>query len=67
MNSRQLSPIHDYQTLMHSLGVAHSSTDFGCPKCSARSFVVLHGHPMEVECLKCHTVAPFSVAIDRAE
>jgi predicted RNA-binding Zn-ribbon protein involved in translation (DUF1610 family) len=54
---------HDYRDLMHSLGVAESASDFGCPKCSSRSFIVLHGHPMEVECLNCGTVAPFSVTL----
>jgi hypothetical protein len=29
--------------------------------------MVLHGHAMEVECLKCGTVAPFSVAVGHAE
>jgi len=66
MNSRQVPAIDDYRDLVHSLGVAQSSTEFACPNCSARSFVVLHGHPMEVECLKCGTVAPFSVAVGYA-
>ena len=48
---------------MHSLGVAESTAAFACPKCSARSFSVLQGYPMEVECLRCGTVAPFSVAV----
>jgi hypothetical protein len=47
---------------MQSLGVAHSATDFACPKCGARSFMVLHAHPMEGECLKCGTAALFTVA-----
>jgi NAD-dependent SIR2 family protein deacetylase len=41
--------------------------DFICPKCAGRSFMVLHGEPMKVECLKCGKVAPFSVAVGPAE
>ena len=63
MSSRQMLTVHNHRELMHSLGVAHSASDFACPKCNSRSFVVLHGHPMEVECLKCGTVAPFSVIL----
>jgi uncharacterized Zn finger protein len=37
--------------------------DFVCPKCASRSFMVLHDEPMQVECLKCGTVAPFSTAV----
>ena len=37
--------------------------DFICPNCASRSFMVLHGDPMEVKCLKCGKVAPFSVAV----
>ena len=61
MEARQVLATHDYQDLMQSLGVARSATDFCCPKCSARSFMVLRACPMEVECLKCATVAPFSI------
>jgi hypothetical protein len=33
---------------------------FVCPKCGARSFMVVPDvTPMQVECLKCETVAPF--------
>jgi len=46
--------------LMNSLGVAQAANDFGCPGCESRSFAVLHARPMEVECLRCGTVAPFS-------
>src|SRR5215470_2613274 len=63
MTPRQVLAVHDYRELMHSLGVAESTTTFACPKCSARSFVVLQEYPMEVECLRCGTVAPFSVAV----
>src|SRR5882724_5703047 len=41
--------------------------DFICPKCGSRSFMVLHGEPLQVECLKCGTVAPFSAAVGPAE
>jgi len=61
MNARQVLATHDYRDLMQSLGVARSATDFCCPKCEARSFMVLRACPMEVECLKCGTVAPFSI------
>lgn len=67
MNPREVLAIHDHRELLQSFGVAQSSTDFACPKCSARSFAVLHGLPMEVECLKCGTVAPFSVAASYVE
>ena len=30
--------------------------DFVCPKCGSRSFMVVPGEPMQVECLKCGTV-----------
>ena len=39
---------------------------FVCSECRDRSFVVLHGDPMEVKCLKCGTVAPFSAAVGLA-
>src|SRR5215813_4414661 len=61
MNAQEMLATHDYRDLMQSLGVARSATDFCCPKCSARSFMVLRACPMEVECLKCGTVAPFSI------
>jgi hypothetical protein len=67
MTPRQILAVHDYRDLMHCLGVAESPAAFACPKCSARSFSVLQGYPMEVECLKCGTVAPFSVAVGYAE
>ena len=41
--------------------------DFVCPTCGSRSFLVLHGEPMEVKCLKCGTVAPFSAAVGLAD
>jgi ribosomal protein S27AE len=66
MNSREVPAVDDYRDLVDSLGVAQSATEFACPNCSARSFVVLHVHPMEVECLKCGTVAPFSVTVGYA-
>jgi hypothetical protein len=62
MNPGHVLAVHDYRDLMHSLGVVQSATDFACPKCGARSFMVLRACPMEVECLKCNTVALFSVA-----
>ena len=35
---------------------------FACPKCGLRSFMVIPGSdPMEVECLRCEAVSPFSV------
>ena len=35
---------------------------FMCPKCGARSFSVIPGViPMQVECLKCGTMAPFNL------
>jgi len=61
MNARQVLATHDYRDLMQSLGVARSATDFCCPKCEARSFMVLRACPMEVECLRCCTVAHFSI------
>jgi len=68
MNAREVLATHDYRELMQSLGVARSATDFCCPKCESRSFMVLRAGPMEVECLKCGTVAPFSIrAVDGAE
>jgi Zn finger protein HypA/HybF involved in hydrogenase expression len=34
---------------------------FVCPKCGTRSFMVVSGSdPMQVECLKCGSVAPFA-------
>ena len=66
MTPSQLPAVHDHRALMHSLGVAESASDFGCPQCNSRSFAVLHGHPMEVECLKCGTVARFSVMLRAA-
>jgi len=59
--------LDDFRDLMQSLGVAQSAANFACPKCGARSFAVLHGCPMEVECLKCGMVAPYSVAVGYAE
>ena len=41
--------------------------DFVCSKCGSRSFTVLHGDPMEVKCLSCGKVAPFSVAVGSAK
>ena len=68
MNARQVLATHDYRELMQSLGVARSATDFCCPKCESRSFMVLRAGPMEVECLKCGTVALFSIrAADGAD
>ena len=61
MNARQVLATNDYRELMQSLGVARSATDFCCPACKSRSFMVLRACPMEVECLKCGTVAPFSI------
>ena len=61
MDARQVLATHDYRELMQSLGVTRSATDFCCPKCQARSFMVLRARPMEVECLQCGTVAPFSI------
>lgn len=35
---------------------------FACPKCDSQSFMVFPGSdPLEVECLKCEAVSPFSV------
>jgi transcription elongation factor Elf1 len=35
---------------------------FACPKCGSQSFMVIPGSdPVEVECLKCEMVSPFSV------
>ena len=68
MNARQVLATHDYRELMQSLGVSRSATDFCCPKCESRSFMVLRAGPMEVECLKCGTVALFSIrATDGAD
>lgn len=41
--------------------------DFICPKCGNRSFMVLHSDPMEVKCLRCEKVAPFSAAVGHAK
>jgi hypothetical protein len=68
MNARQVLATNDYRELMQSLGVARSATDFCCPTCESRSFMVLRACPMDVECLKCGTVAPFSIrAADGAD
>jgi len=35
---------------------------FACPKCGSQSFMVIpDSDPMEVECLRCEAVSPFSV------
>jgi len=41
---------------------------FACPNCGSRSFMIVPGSdPMEVECLKCETVSPFSVPTTKNE
>jgi uncharacterized Zn finger protein len=40
---------------------------FSCPKCGAQSFMVIpDSDPMKVECLRCGTVAPFTVRVSEA-